>query len=259
MSISTFFISNRYHPTPFWILGANFFITLLGISFVCFAFFQTQVYQWEAVWEYRELFVQGWFKTIQLSFLSLIFSCMIGILCALLRKAHFHILRFFSIIYIEVIRGTPLLVQILFFYYVIANAIGLENRTSVGVIVLSLFGGAYLAEIFRAGIENIPKSQTDAAKAMGFTRFQTYRHVIFPQAFRNILPPLTGQLASLVKDSSLLSVIGVRDFSYMAQQVNSATYSTLESFFPLALGYLALTIPISLFSRWLERKYRYAY
>jgi polar amino acid transport system permease protein len=155
------------------------------------------------------------------------------------------------------IRGTPLLVQLLIGFYVIASAIGLENRFVVGVLVLSLFSGAYMAEIFRGGLEAIPQTQRDAARSIGLTPIQTLRFVIVPQAVRLVLPPVAGQLVSLIKDSSLLSVIAISEFTLNAQEVNSFTYSTLESYLPLAAGYLILTLPLSALSRFLEKRFRY--
>jgi polar amino acid transport system permease protein len=151
----------------------------------------------------------------------------------------------------------PLLVLILVLFYVVANALNITDRFLVGVVVLSLFAGAYIAEIIRAGIESVGASQRESARAIGLTTAQTYRYIIFPQALRQALPPLAGQFASLVKDSSLLSVIGLAEFTYTAQQVSSATYSTLESYLPLAVGYLILTLPISLWTNALGRGIRY--
>jgi polar amino acid transport system permease protein len=128
----------------------------------------------------------------------------------------------------------------------------------VGVLALSLFAGAYLAEMIRSGIESVRDSQLESARAIGLTRGQTYRYVIFPQVVRQLIPPLTGQFASIIKDSSLLSIIAVSEFTLNAQEVNAFTYSTLESYLPLAIGYLVLTLPVSLFSQALERRYRFA-
>lgn len=180
-----------------------------------------------------------------------------GCVSALFRLSKLPFFRYFSIGYVEFIRGTPLLVQILVFYYVIAHAAGLENRYVVGVLALSLFSGAYISEMIRAGIEGISRAQLESAKAICLTRLQTYRFIIFPQAIRQTLPPLAGQFASIIKDSSLLSIIGINELTNSAQQVNSATYSTLESFFPLAVGYLLLTFPISWLSKKLEKRFRY--
>ena len=126
-------------------------------------------------------------------------------------------------VYVELIRGTPLLVQLLIGFYVVANAVGLENRYVVGALVLALFSGAYMAEIFRGGLAAIPAGQRDAARAIGLTPWQSMRLVILPQAIRLVLPAVAGQLVSLIKDSSLLSVIAVSEFTLAAQEVNSFT------------------------------------
>jgi polar amino acid transport system permease protein len=231
-------------------------IVLILAPFFVF-FFHGQVYHWESIWDYRWAFFHGWLVTIGISLASFFLSSAIGILCALAKRSKILILRLLASTYIEVIRGTPLLVQILFFFYVVAHEVGLENRYISGIVTLSLFSGAYLAEIFRAGIESVSSSQLESAKAIGLTKAQSYSYIILPQAFRVTLPPLAGQFASIIKDSSLLSIIGISDFTYVAQQVNSATYSTLESFLPLGIGYLILTLPISLWSKSLERKHLY--
>jgi polar amino acid transport system permease protein len=106
-------------------------------------------------------------------------------------------------------------------------------------------------------MESIGRSQLESARAIGLTRRQTYRHVIFPQALRQTLPPLAGQFVSLVKDSSLLSVISIKEFTWNAQSINAMTFSTLESYLPLAAGYLVLTLPISLWTRQMEQRHQF--
>lgn len=233
-------------------------LTLLLVALLFFSIFYKQKYDWNSIWEYRALFLKGWLITVAISAASLLLSTTIGLICALSRRSSVYILQCLGLIYVEFIRGTPLLVQILFFFYVVAYAIGIENRFFVGILTLSIFSGAYIAEMIRAGIDNISASQLESAKAIGLTSSQTYRYIILPQAFKQILPPLAGQFVSIIKDSSLLSIIGINELTNAAQQVNSATYSTLESFFPLAIGYLILTLPISLWSRHLEKRYGYA-
>jgi len=139
----------------------------------------------------------------------------------------------------------------------VASAVGLDNRFVVGVLSLSLFSGAYMAEIFRGGLAAIPQTQRDAARAIGLSQWQSMRLVILPQALRLVLPPIAGQLVSLIKDSSLLSVIAISEFTLNAQEVNSFTYSALESYLPLAAGYLMLTLPLSWLARLLESRFRY--
>lgn len=224
-----------------------------------FAFSQLQYgWNWSAVWQYRQKFLQGWTTTLLISIAALGLSLLISIFFALARRSSLLVLRYLAMLYIEGVRGTPLLVQILVFFYVVADAFGINNRYLVGILTLAFFAGAYLSEIIRAGIESIGESQLESARAIGLTTFQTYRFVILPQVVRRILPPLAGQFASLVKDSSLLSIIAVSEFTLNAQEVNAYTFSTLESYLPLAVGYLLLTLPISLFSRHLEQKFRYA-
>ena len=234
-------------------------VALLTAAVFCFAFSQLLYgWNWEAIWQYRQKFFQGWLMTVAISAAALVVSLVIGLLTALARRSSLLPLRYSAVLYVEIIRGTPLLVQILILFYVVANAFGVENRYVVGVITLSLFAGAYLAEMIRSGIESIRDSQLESARAIGLTRAQTYRFVIFPQVVRQLIPPLTGQFASIIKDSSLLSIIAVSEFTLNAQEVNAFTYSTLESYVPLAVGYLLLTLPVSLISRALERRFHYA-
>jgi polar amino acid transport system permease protein len=213
--------------------------------------------RWSSVYQYRALFWQGWLTTVGISIAALVLSAVIGLLSALARRSRFLPLRYGAAIYVELVRGTPLLVQILIFFYVVADAFGVSNRYLVGVLTLAFFSGAYIAEIIRAGIESVGKSQLESARAIGLTRAQTYRHVIFPQALRQTLPPLAGQFVSLVKDSSLLSIIGISELTLNARSVNSMTFSALESYLPLAAGYLILTLPISLWTRHLENRHRF--
>jgi polar amino acid transport system permease protein len=167
------------------------------------------------------------------------------------------LLRYINKVYIDLMRGTPFLVQILIFYYVTAQAIHIESASVAGVLILSIFSGAYISEVIRGGIESIGKSQLESAKAIGLTRAQTYRYVIFPQAIRQILPSMAGQLVSIVKDSSLLSIISVNELTQNAREVNNNTFGGIECYIPLAVGYLILTLPISLLTRYLEGRNRF--
>jgi len=212
---------------------------------------------WESVGGYGKLFWTGWVGTLGLASAALVVSTIFGLLLAFGRRSPWLPIRALCMVQVELIRGTPLLAQILILYYGVFHLAGLENRTVGSVLILSNFAGAYLSEIIRGGIESVGASQLESARAIGLTTVQTYRFVIFPQALRQILPPLAGQFASLIKDSSLLSIIGFEELSQNAQQVASFTYSNLESYVPLAVGYLILTLPISLWSRWLESRAKF--
>ena len=234
-------------------------VAVLVAGLFTFAFNQLHYgWNWPAIWTYRQKFLQGWLVTVAISAASLAASLLIGLITALARRSAFLPLRYTAALYVESIRGTPLLVQILILFYVVANAFGIENRYLVGILALSLFAGDYLSEMIRAGIDSIRDSQLESARAIGLTPVQTYRHVVFPQVVRQLVPPLAGQFASIIKDSSLLSIIAVSEFTLNAQEVNAFTYSTLESYLPLALGYLLLTLPISLIGRVLERRFHFA-
>ncbi len=211
-------------------------------------------FNWESVYTYKQKFIDGFIITIVISFFALILSFIIGLFFAYAQNSKLIPLRFFARFYIELIRGTPLLVQILIFFYVFANNLGFENRYIVGTIILALFAGAYVSEIIRAAIESVDYEQYETAISLGMTNIQMYIYVIFPQAFKRMLPALTGQFASIIKDSSLLSIISISEFTMNAQEVNAYTYSTLESYIPLAIGYLLLTYPISYYTNYLETK-----
>ncbi len=233
-------------------------VSLLLAGALYFSFLKLNYHwNWGAVYRYRQMFLAGWLTTIWISVAALGLSTLLGLFFALGQRSRFGPLYCFSKIYVELIRGTPLLVQILIFFYVVASAVHLTNRYVVGILTLAIFSGAYLTEIIRAGIESVGQSQLESARAIGLTRAQTFRYVVLPQALRQTLPPLAGQFVSLIKDSSLLSIIAISEFTLNAQQVNSYTFSTLESYVPLAVGYLLLTLPISLWTRWLEQRMKY--
>jgi len=256
-TLATLFLDRPHAPSPLWARVTIFSIVALIFAAICSAALAASTSNWRAVWDYREVFWQGWLLTIRISLAALIFSTSAGLILALSRRSPFIPLRAVAQLVIEIVRGTPLLVQILALWFIAASQLHFENRLWAGILILSLFSSAYLAEIIRSGIESVGASQLESARAIGLSTLQTYRFIIFPQAIRQILPALAGQFASLIKDSSLLSIIGLQEFTFAAQQVNSATYSTLESYFPLAIGYLLLTLPISAFSRLLERRFHY--
>ena len=215
-------------------------------------------WNWASIWEYREKFYQGWLMTLFISVISLLLSFVFALIFLLLKKSKIELFNVITEFWIQLIRGTPLLVQILIFYYIIGTALHIENRFWVSVIILSNFSAAYMSEILRASLESLPRDHWETARSFGMSTTQSLRYVIFPQVMRLSLPGLAGQLCSLVKDSSLLSIIAVSEFSLNAQEVNAITYNTLESYIPLAFGYLLITLPITLISKQLENNMDYA-
>lgn len=237
----------------------SIFVSIILAATFCFVIWviATHDYQWKAIAPYWGNLFSGWCMTLLISAAALVFSVAIGIILTAGQLSGHCIPSFLCRVFVEVIRGTPLLTQILIGYYLIADSIGWDSRFGVGLVILSCFSGAYLSEIFRGGIESLPKSQWLSAKAIGLTGTQTYRFVVIPQVIRRVLPGSAGQFANLIKDSSLLFVISVHEFTMQAREVNANTYATFEAYLPLIAGYFLLTFPISLLSRHLENRFRY--
>lgn len=199
----------------------------------------------------------GFLVTLKLSLFSLVLSLIIGVLTAAGQEAHLLFIRYFCNIYVKFIRGTPLIMQIYLFFYIVGTAWGVQNRFAAGVIILSVFEGAYIAEIIRGSLLSMEESQLEAARAVGFTRSQTLRHVILPQLVARTLPALTGQFASIIKDSSLLSMIAVIELTQTMREISAVNFRLFECYLFLGVLYLCLTLPISLISERLERRFRY--
>ncbi len=213
-------------------------------------------YQWDwpLVWKYRGLFVDGLVGTIMVSMSAMVVSLVIGTFAGLGRLSRKPVPNQLAKLYVEYVRGTPLLVQILIAYFAFAPLIRLDSKLAIGAMVLAFFSGAYVAEIVRGGIESIDRGQIEAARALGLGHRATMRHVVLPQAMRQIIPPLTGQFVSLIKDSSLLYLIGFYELTKAANEANAPTGKYWECYLPLALLYLALTLPLSRLAEHLERR-----
>lgn len=251
-----YFFDNGKEPVPRSAQWVHFSLALLALLLVLAICGGVGSYEWDwaALAPYWRKFLDGWKMTVAISAAALVLSSFIGLLFALARRSSFLPLQAFSRLYVELIRSLPLLVLLIIGYYFVADGLGLQNRYVAGIILLSLFSGAYQSEIIRSGIESIGATQWESARAIGLTTRQTYRYVILPQAIRQILPPMAGQFVSLVKDSSLLSILAINELTRAAQDVQSFTYSPFEAYLPLTVGYLILTIPISLWTARLEKR-----
>ncbi len=213
--------------------------------------------RWNLLWQYREKVFNGFMNTLYISAFALVISLVIGLVTALSSRSR--LIPFVTVgrIYIGLIRNTPLMVQIIILFYVVGTALNITNRYLVGALILGIFSGAYVSEIIRAGIESIPASQIESGLSLGFTKGQLYRHVILPQVAKRITPGIAGQLVSLVKDSSLLSLISVSEVTKVVQEIDSLNYATIELFIQLAALYLLITLPLSALSKALERRFAY--
>jgi polar amino acid transport system permease protein len=207
--------------------------------------------------------ITGLWITLKVSAIAIVFGIILGLLTGLARISENPCLRWFAISYIEIIRGSPLLVQIFLWYFVVGTLINsLLSSTGMGrvpplwfgVMALAIFTGAYTAEIVRAGIQSVHRGQMEAARSLGMTYPQAMCKVILPQAFRRILPPLAGQFISLVKDSSLLGVISIRELTKATREVVTSSLQPFELWILCAILYLILTFTLSMFVQYLERK-----
>ena len=200
---------------------------------------------------------KGMVTTIRLSLYSLGLSLAIGVIATLGRSCRLLIVRYIFSIYVQVIRGTPLIMQIYLFYYIVGTALGVSDRFIAGVVILSVFEGAYIAEILRGSLISMDKVQLEAAKAVGFTKLQTLRYVLLPQLTAHTLPALTGQFASLIKDSSLLSMIALIEITQTMREITAVNFRMFECYLLLGVLYLLLTLPITAISKLLERRFSY--
>jgi polar amino acid transport system permease protein len=213
------------------------------------------------------LLVVGLWMTLKLSLIATISGILIGIVGGLCRISGNPALRWATIVYVEIVRGSPLLVQILIWYFVLGTVINdLLAAYGVGripafwyaVASLAFFAGAYVTEIVRAGIQSIHRGQTEAARSLGMSYAQCMRYIILPQALRRILPPLAGQFISLIKDSSLLGMIAIRELTKAAREAVAASLQPFEVYILLAVLYLFLTFTLSMYVQHLEKRMKLA-
>jgi polar amino acid transport system permease protein len=199
---------------------------------------------------------RGLLKTVEISVYGLFLATLVGLCIALLRLSKSTLGLYFARGYLELIRNTPLLVQIYLFYFIVAPVYGID-RFWAGVICLALFEGAYASEIFRSGILAVDLGQWDASYSLGMPRYYAYRLVILPQAVRAMLPPLAGVAISLVKDSAILSIIAISELTSAARDAVSDSFMSFEIWFTAAALYLVLTMTLSLFASYLERRMKF--
>lgn len=201
-----------------------------------------------------KIILRGWINTIFISFVALFFSLLVGIILYVMGKSKLMFIRYLSEFHKSIVFGVPLVIIIIASYYYVGDAFGIDSKFAIGVITLSMYTGAYICDIYRGAIEGVHPRQWQAAKMFGFTKWQTYRYIIFPQVIMSILPPLTGQLALLIKGSALLAYIMFNEFFNVIKTVQSYTFAYAEGYVIVALGYLAMTIPLLLLIKKLEKR-----
>jgi polar amino acid transport system permease protein len=214
-------------------------------------------YAWDFsfLWHYRGLILWGLGITVAYTIGSIAIGMVIGLATGLLRLSRNWLLTLPLVAYVEIFRCTPLLVQIIWFYYALPVVLGIDIPATVAAtMVLSLYTGAFYAEIVRGGVESIERGQWDAARAVGLRHLQVLRLVILPQAFRRMIPPFMNQSIIQLKNTSLVSTIAVADLLYEGQMITAATYRPLEVYTMVAVLYFAVLFPLTLAAQYVERR-----
>lgn len=200
----------------------------------------------------------GLFATLELSMVSFIIAVVIGLVIALLRLSDLVVGRAVARIFLEAIRNTPLLVLLYLFYYVLGPIFELD-RYSASVLCLAVFHSALISEIFRAGINSVDKGQWEAAETIGMSKAQAYRYIVIPQSIRFMLPPMTGEAVHLIKSTAIVSVIAVVELTTVGRNIIAETYMSFEIWFTIAFVYLVITLLLSMFVSYLEKRYSRSY
>lgn len=212
-------------------------------------------FQWSLIAKSMPLLVSGAAMTIELTTIAVAVGLFIGTFMGMARVSSFLPVKVLAAVYVDFIRGTPLLVQIFIVYFGIPQLIGAPMPPFVAAIIaLGINSGAYVAEIVRAGIQSIDKGQMEAARSLGMTYAQSMAHIIMPQAMRRIIPPLGNEFIAMLKDSSLVSVIAMEELFRKGQIIYTRTYRPFEIYMAVAFLYLIMTFTISRFVQFTERR-----
>lgn len=210
-------------------------------------------YDFSVISNNMDIFIEGTLKTLEISAIALLLAIPIGIIFGMGRISRNPVFRLISSIYVEVMRGVPLLVLLIWIFFVLGQFLKLGSYWG-SIIGLAIFTGAFIAEIVRSGIQSVPKGQMEAARSSGMTYWQAMRLIILPQAFRRVLPPLASQFIMLIKDSSLISVIGATELTLAAKNLVSTTLRSIEIWTFVGLLYFVMTFTLSMIIRVIERR-----
>ena len=215
------------------------------------------MYDFQLIIDSLPLLIQGAGVTLQITIISVGLGLIFGLFIGIAQISQMAIFRIPAKVYVDFLRGTPLLVQIFMIYFALPMLIGTRIDPFVAAIVAcSVHSSAYVAEIFRAGIQSIDKGQMEAGRSLGLNWSQTMRFIIIPQAFKRIIPPLGNEFIAMLKDSSLVSVIGFEELTRQGQLVIASTYGAMEIWTAVALIYLMMTLPITRLVAYLEKRFK---
>jgi polar amino acid transport system permease protein len=207
----------------------------------------TYQFRWDVIWNNLDFLMSGLQMTLFISATSLIFALIGGLILALFDLSRFAVLRGFSLTLGEIIRNTPILVQLLWVYYVLPIVFNIRVSSLAGILIgLSLYMAAFISEVYRAGIQAVPKGQREAAQVLGLTPAQSFIRIVLPQAIRMTLPPLASNFVQLIKFSSLGAVISVSEITRRGMELSSSTFRPLEIFTFIAVVYFFICWPLAM-------------
>lgn len=213
-------------------------------------------FDFSLIWQSLPLLLAGAGITIEITVISVGLGFILGLITSICRLSKVRILEIIAVCYINIIRGTPMLVQIFLIYFALPMIIGERiNPFVAAVAACSINSGAYVSEIFRAGIQSVDKGQMEAGRSLGLSWMQTMRYIILPQAFKRVIPPLGNEFISMTKETSLVSVIGFEELTRRGQLIIAKTYGSFEIWLTVAALYLIMTLAISQFVSYLERRF----
>lgn len=213
---------------------------------------------WSFIGEHLPLYAEAAQITLTISFFGVLFSLIVGLISAQISLTKIPVLSQLNAVYVELSRGTPLLIQLFLIYFGLTK-VGLKMDAEVAAVVgLTFLGGSYMAEVFRAGFESVAAIQIESASVLGLSKIQALQHVILPQALSVALPGLVANVIFLIKESSVVSGIALADLMYVTKDIIGMQYDTTEALFMLVVSYVIILVPISLFGSWLERRLDYA-
>jgi polar amino acid transport system permease protein len=212
-------------------------------------------FRWDIIWSNMDFLLSGLQLTLIISATSLVFALLGGLVLALFDMSKFRLLRAFSLTLGEIIRNTPILVQLLWVYYVLPIVFGIRISALAAILIgLSLYMAAFISEVYRAGIQAVPKGHREAAQVLGLTPAQSFIRIVMPQAIRMTLPPLASNFVQLIKFSSLGSVISVSEITRRGMELSSTTFRPLEIFTFIAVVYFCICWPLAMAIRLWERR-----
>lgn len=212
----------------------------------------------EFIRAYMPLYAEAAGMTLRISFLGILLSAAIGLLCSLVKIFKIPVLKSIANGYIEVSRNTPLLIQLFFLYFGLPKIGLVLSSESCAVTGLAFLGGSYMAEAFRTGIEQVPVIQSESGLSLGLTRGQVFRYIILPQAITTSVPVFCANIIFLIKETSVFSAVALADLMFVAKDLIGIYYKTDEALLMLVVAYLIILLPISLLCSWIERRVRYA-